>query len=124
MAGIGLAGALLLTALAGTSPRDTLRVDTWMAIGPFPAGSREPLADPLWPLDPAGANPSLGDSMPSMLAPGGWARWIRITPDRDRIQLAYEGTDWDALTESWGAAGVVSAGLLIGEIDVPRAGGS
>jgi predicted esterase len=94
-----------------------------MGIGPFPAGSREPLADPLWPLDPATAGPSLGDSMPSMLAPGGWARWTRITPDRDRIPLAYEGTDWDALSESWGAAGVVSAGLLLGEIDVPRAGG-
>jgi predicted esterase len=123
MAAVGLAGTLLVAiSLAGAPPSDTLRVKGWRMIGPFTAGSREPLADPAWPFDPAGPTSSLGDSMPSMLGPGGWVRWKELAPDGDRIPLAYEGTEWDALAESWGAAGVVSAGIVTGELDVPRAG--
>jgi predicted esterase len=124
MAAIGFAGSLLVGLLlaSGSSP-DTVRVASWRAIGPFPAGSREPLADPLWPLDPAALIPGTPDSMASMLGPGGWVRWVDVAPEGDRIPLAYEGTDWQALTESWGAAGVVSAGLLVGDLELPRSGG-
>lgn len=140
MAHAGSLGSLILAAFlfgppsaAAPSPDtgpapDTLRVATWRLLGPLPAGSREPLADPFWQfdlarLDPADAAPGGIDSVASFLAPGGWARWIPVEPTGDTISLSYEGTDWDGLTSSWGAGGVVSAGLLIGELNVPRAGG-
>jgi predicted esterase len=58
-----------------------------------------------------------------MMAPGGWAHWIKITPKKDAVALAYDGVDWDALNDQWGAAGAASVGFLYGTIDLPTGGG-
>jgi poly(3-hydroxybutyrate) depolymerase len=140
MAAAGLIGSLLVATLLAAPPPltgasrsaaatpDTLRVASWRVLGPLPAGSREPLADPFWQLDPARLDPADAapggvDSVASFLAPDGWVRWLPAKSTGDNVALSYEGTDWDGLTESWGAAGVVSAGMLIGELYVPRTGG-
>src|SRR5206468_1756767 len=108
--------------LASTSP-DTLHVARWTMIGPFPVGSREALVEPIWPIDPAKiVDPVAGDAIASMMVPGGWAHWTDLQAKDDTIAFAYKGTDWDALTNQWGAAGTASVGLAYGTLATPTIG--
>jgi len=120
------AGKLLVAALVLTSPApapDTLHVGGWLAIGPFPSGSREAFVEPIWPRDPAAIiDPAAGDSMPSPMIEGGWVHWSAITPKGDTADLPYDGVNWDALTGQWGAAGTACSGLLYGTLEVATAG--
>jgi len=113
-------GATLAPAISGAG--DTLHVAQWLVIGPFPVGSREGLVDPAWPIDPARVEPVEGDSVPSLMAPGGWARWTRVSSDGGMLKLEHQGVDWDALSDQWGVAGIVGAALAHGTIDLDSPG--
>lgn len=118
-----LVAVLRLGAPAGGGiPPDTLRVHEWLVAGPIPIGSREMLVDPLAPHDPRTFVPQEGDSLPTWMAPGGWTRWTPQASEGDRLNLAYEGANWDALADQWGIAGLLCAGLAFGWLEVKRPG--
>ncbi len=122
MLSCGISWILGATLSLAAPSADTLRVDRWIVAGPLPSGSRESLADPIAPLEASSLSPVEGDSLPSWMAPDGWVRWVAVEGEGDAVALAYEGIDWDGLSDSWGAAGVVCSGLAYGEVEVAAAG--
>jgi predicted esterase len=108
----------------GTTPDspDTVRVDRWLVVGPFPLGSREAFIDPIWPRDPANLSPSPGDSLASMMAPGGWVHWIPVEGKKGTVVFEYKETDWEGLSDQWGVAGTLCAGLASGSFETKRPG--
>ncbi len=114
--------ATLLSLAAGPLQSATpVRIAEWRVIGPFEAGSREALVDPL--ALPDGALPAADDSRtwPSALADGGRVAWRAVAGERDdtgaltgAVKLDLTGVAWEAREDEWGVAGIVNVAVATG----------
>lgn len=121
-----LAASIAVLAVAWIHPAaraDDGIVRSWKIAGPFSSGSREALVDPLFPLSFADLDPAaLPDSLPSFLAPSGKVGWVEVATETDEVPFAYEGIDWQGVTDAWGWAGSVSTGIAVGSLEIAAGG--
>ena len=125
-----LAAALALPALSAaradtvSSINDELTVPGWWVVGPFLSGVREAGVDPLY-FD-AGApdfkNPLLRPSFPSVLVPGGEARW-RYYPSGEDGTLSVDYPEvpeasMKLVTDEWGGSGASTVGYAYAKLHI------
>ncbi len=96
---------------------DTLIIKDWLYVGPFSVGAREGIVDVM--RDTSGFVPREGESLPSILAPGGEVKWRRIKSQDGSLKLEYEGINWDDLQDIYGVAGLLDAGYAYAEFSSP-----
>ena len=133
--GLILTAASLLTVLAGPALAagtadavpsiDTeLTVDGWWVVGPFLSGVREAGVDPLYFADdaPDFANPLLRPSFPSVLVPGGEARWRWYLSGADGVlEVDYPEVTEESMqlvTDEWGGSGANTVGYAYAKLHV------
>ncbi|MBN2081343.1 prolyl oligopeptidase family serine peptidase [bacterium] len=102
-----------------------IAVPGWWVIGPFPAGVREPGTDGLAYYDePPLDNPLLQTSFPSLLVPGGLARWHYIpSGDDGTVTVDFPEITEESLeliTDAWGFAGAMDKSYAFMSVDVPH----
>jgi len=107
---------LLMALVAPQVCAEDVVVPAWQVVGPFEAGSREGLVQPL--ADSEGRVPqrfTFEERFPSVLAEGGMVSWKRVESERDadgkltgNLALKLEGVDWDARGSEWGAAAMLN----------------
>jgi len=115
-----------LTARAAEVPsiQAELSVPGWWVIGPFLSGVREAGPDPLAyePDVPGFKSPLLAPGFPSVLVPGGEARWRYYPCDKDHaISVNYPEVPDAAMklvTDEWGGAGGETVGLAYAKLHV------
>ncbi len=96
---------------------DTLTIRDWLYVGPFSVGAREGTVDVI--RDTIGFAPQEGETVPSILAPGGEVRWRRIESEDGSLKLEYDGINWDDLQDIYGVAGLLDAGYAYAEFSLP-----
>lgn len=69
--------------------------------------------------DTIGFTPQKGETVPSILAPGGEVRWRRIESHDGSLKLEYDGINWDDLQDIYGVAGLLDAGYAYAEFSSP-----
>jgi len=96
---------------------DTLIIRDWLYAGPFSVGSREGIVDVI--RDTIGFIPQEGETVPSILAPGGEVKWRRIESQDGSLKLEYTDINWEGLQDIYGVAGLLDAGYAYAEFASP-----
>lgn len=107
---------------------DELTVPGWWVVGPFLSGVREAGVDPLAFAEgaPDFENPLLRPSFPSVLVPGGEARWRYYKSDADgKLSVDYpevSEASMKLVTDEWGGSGANTVGYAYAKLhlDGPR----
>ncbi len=99
------------------SIEDTLIIKDWLYAGPFSVGAKEGIVDVI--RDTTGFVPREGETVPSILAPGGKVKWKRIESQDGSLKLKYDDIDWDNLQDIYGVAGLLDAGYAYAEFSSP-----
>ncbi len=125
---LACAGAILLSSAAHALPtlEHTIVIPRWRVIGPFLSGVREAGTDPLayYVGEGGPGNPLLRGAFPSVLVPGGEARWQYYESDENgAISVTFPEVPEESMTlvtDEWGFAGAMSVGYAFGAVEVPE----
>jgi dienelactone hydrolase len=126
LAAAGILLAFSAAAYALPTLERTIIIPRWRVIGPFLSGVREAGTDPLafYAGETGPDNPLLRGSFPSVLVPGGEARWQYYESDENgAINVTFPNVPEESMTlvtDEWGFAGAMTMGYAFGAIDVPE----
>ncbi len=99
------------------SLEDTIFINTWHYLGPFPVGVREGIIGINLDLTDENFTPDTNASYPSFLVQGGFLKWKVLNINDEKVELKYEDALWDTLQNYYGIAGLVSASICYGEFE-------
>lgn len=98
---------------------DTIFISRWLGCGPFSVGTREGITGTV--EDPAALLPAIGDSLPSGLVQGGFARWREVLTDSAGwFSTDYPEVHWDTIQTYYGISGLAAVGYAFAEFYYPK----
>lgn len=110
---------LLLAAPVPGSIPDTIKIGQWLVCGPFSVGTREGITEAI--EDPSHLEPAAGESLPSGLVQGGFARWQEVRADADGwFTTSYQNVLWDTIQDYYGISGLAAVGYAYAQFHHPQ----
>lgn len=120
---VGFSVSILSLTAWGELPsiRDTIKIDSWLVVGPFSVGAREGAIDYL--VEHGGERdirPEPGMEHSSILVPGGRVSWRLANSEDGELRIEYDGVDWEELKGIYGVAGLLCVGYAYAELEIPE----
>ncbi|MEO0137792.1 MAG: prolyl oligopeptidase family serine peptidase [candidate division WOR-3 bacterium] len=110
-----MAFLILLSISASVGPvNDTIIINEWWYLGPFPVGVREGITGLEFALRSPDFRPDTTKNYFSFLAPGGVIRWGKISTPDEHVKVEYSEIPWVSIQEYYGVAGLMSASIFYG----------
>uniref|UniRef100_A0A7V1EI43 Peptidase S9 prolyl oligopeptidase catalytic domain-containing protein n=1 Tax=candidate division WOR-3 bacterium TaxID=2052148 RepID=A0A7V1EI43_UNCW3 len=99
------------------SLEDTIVINDWDYLGPFPIGVREGIIGIDLDLTDENFTPDNNVSYPSFLVQGGFVKWKELNTKDEKIEIKYKDVLWDTLQNYYGIAGLVCASICYGDFE-------
>ncbi|MCX7995340.1 MAG: prolyl oligopeptidase family serine peptidase [candidate division WOR-3 bacterium] len=96
---------------------DTIIINDWWYLGPFPIGVREGITGIDLDIFDEEFQPDTTKDHFSFLVPSGVIKWKRIKTVDEHIVIKYENVEWNAIQEYYGVAGLACASILYSEFE-------
>jgi dienelactone hydrolase len=108
---------IIFNTSAFASLEDTIVINEWQYLGPFPVGVREGIIGIDLNLTDENFTPDISVSYPSFLVQGGFVKWKVLNTNDEKVEIKYEDVLWDTLQNYYGIAGLVCASICYGEFE-------